>query len=179
MKNVHLALNFMPQRRKFSMAGLRWLGAALLLFGLAATVTGLQLAENAQRTRALATQNGSTKTVPVKVLQPARAPAGELARAALVRQTALELATPWADLLTSLEAAPANVALLSVEPSANKRSITLTAEAASPGEMLGYLQALQADKHLANVVLMSHQVQLQTPGKPLRFKLHANWGETP
>lgn len=179
MKNVHLALDFMPQRRQFSMTSLRWLGAALLLFSLAATVVGFQLAENARQTRALATQDGRTKATPVKVVQPARASARELAHAALVRQTALELATPWADLLTSLEAAPASVALLSVEPSANQRSITLTAEAASPGEMLGYLQALQADKHLANVVLMTHQVQLQTPGKPLRFKLRANWGETP
>ncbi len=179
MTNVHLELDFAPQHRKLSMTSLGWLAAALLLFGLAITVVSLQLAENARQTHALAAQEGNTRTAPVKAVQPAPPHAGDLARAAFVRQTALDLATPWADLLTSLEAAPASVALLSVEPSANKRSIALTAEAATPAEMLLYLQALQSDKHLANVVLMTHQVQLQTPGKPLRFKLLANWGETP
>ena len=58
-------------------------------------------------------------------------------------------------------------------------AITLTAEAASASEMLNYLDALQIDARLANVVLVSHAVQVQTPGSPLRFQLRASWGGTP
>lgn len=179
MKNVQLDLEFAPQRRKTSLAGLIFLSAALLIFGIAAVEVGLKLSENAQNTRALASKDGSTRAAPVKPAKPFRANPMELARTEFVRQTSRSLATPWSDLLTSLEAAPANVALLSVEPSASKRSISLTAEAAGPAEMLNYLQALQSDKHLTNVALMTHQVQLQAPGTPLRFKLRASWGEAP
>lgn len=179
MRNVRLDLEFASQHRKTSLAGLTFLGAALLIFGIAAVEVGLTLSENARQTHAFAAKDGSARAAPIKPAKPLRANPAELARKELVRQTSRSLATPWSDLLTSLEAAPANVALLSVEPSASKRSISLTAEAAGPAEMLSYLQALQSDKHLANVVLMTHQVQLQAPGKPLRFKLRASWGEAP
>jgi hypothetical protein len=81
--------------------------------------------------------------------------------------------------LTALEKAPSNVALLAVEPSAAKRSLSLTAEAANSAQMLNYIQALQGDNHLSDVILVSHQVQLQAPGAPIRFQVRANWGETP
>lgn len=179
MRNVRLDLEFAPQHRKRSWVGQALLGAALLIFGMAAVEVGLTLSENAKQTSVLAAKNGSARAASVKPAKPFRASPGELARAEFVRQTSRTLATPWADLLMSLETAPANVALLSVEPSANKRSVSLTAEAAGPAEMLNYLQALQSDKHLSNVVLITHQVQLQAPGKPLRFKLRASWGDAP
>jgi Tfp pilus assembly protein PilN len=87
--------------------------------------------------------------------------------------------TPWADLLEALETAPDNLALLSVEPSAAKRSISLTAEAASPKDMLNYLRALQSDQRLSGVLLVSHQVQVQAPGAPLRFQIQGTWGGSP
>ncbi len=179
MRNVRLDLEFAPQRRKTSLAGLPFLAAALLIFGIAVVEVGLKLSVNAQQTRVLVSKDGRTRAMPAKPGKPVRASSMELARTEFVRQTSRSLAAPWSDLLTSLEVAPANVALLSVEPSASKRSIALTAEAAGPAEMLNYLQALQSDKHLTNVALMTHQVQLQAPGKPLRFKLRASWGEAP
>jgi Tfp pilus assembly protein PilN len=43
--------------------------------------------------------------------------------------------------------------------------------------MLAYLRSLQADSRLSNVLLVSHQVQAQAPGTPLRFQLEAHWGD--
>lgn len=103
----------------------------------------------------------------------------DVARAMFVRQTVRNLNTPWSDLLDGLEKAPNNVALLVLEPSAAKRNLTITAEAANPSQMLDYVAALQADGRFTNVALVSHQLQVQAPGNPLRFQLRASWGETP
>ena len=41
--------------------------------------------------------------------------------------------------------------------------------------MLAYLAALQNDRRLVNVALVSHQVQVQAIGRPIRFHLQAGW----
>lgn len=99
------------------------------------------------------------------------------ARSRAAKQAATELQMPWVELLSALEAAPTqNVAVLSIEPSAARRSVKLTAEAKDAKAMLTYLGALQKDTRLNQVMLTQHQVQSQTAGTPLRFQLQAYWG---
>jgi hypothetical protein len=99
------------------------------------------------------------------------------ARSRAAKQAATELQMPWAELLSALEAAPTqNVAVLSIEPSAARRNVKLTAEAKDAKAMLTYLAALQKDARLNQVMLTQHQVQSQTAGTPLRFQLQAYWG---
>ena len=82
--------------------------------------------------------------------------------------------------LSALEAAPhENVALLGIEPSIAKQQVRLTAEARDPEAMLDYVAALQADPRLSQVVLVSHQVQTQAAGKPVRFQMQSAWGVMP
>lgn len=177
MTTVRLRLEFAPHAHRTSPTSLALLLAGVLLFTVAILLFGLTLAENARHTRHLAAMDVNRKTV--APAPPPRADPAELSRVQFVRQTSRSLMTPWADLLAALETAPANVALLSVEPSATKRSISLTAEAASPADMLNYLQALQSDNRLVGALLTSHQVQIQAPGTPVRFQIQANWGGTP
>jgi hypothetical protein len=179
MSNVHLNLEFAPNARKTSLAGLALLAVAVLLFAIAAMQVGRQVSENAAKSQNIAELDVKRRAPLPPPPKPSRADPAEAARAQFVRQTSRSLMTPWADLFAALEAAPSNVALLSVEPSAAKRSFSMTAEAASPVQMLNYLQALQNDSRLAGVTLVSHQVQLQAPGTPMRFQLRANWGEAP
>ena len=163
MMKVRLDLDFAPRRREVSLRGLILLATASLLFALAALQVGFKLSENAGQTRLLtgARSTANKSALPAK---PARLSAMETASAKFVRQTSRTLETPWADLLTTLESAPSNVALLQIDPSATNRSLSLTAEAADFPSMLNYVQALQSDQRLSNVVLVSHQVQLQAPG---------------
>jgi hypothetical protein len=94
------------------------------------------------------------------------------ATAAVVR----ELQVPWAPLFAALESVTDhNVALLSVEPSALRKEVRIVAEAKTSGAMLDFLEALRAQS-LHEVVLVSHQVQAQTPGTPIRFQARALWG---
>ena len=96
-----------------------------------------------------------------------------------VRATAAaqrELQVPWATLFGGLESVAArNVALLSIEPSAQRQEVRITAEAKNSGAMLDFLDALRAQSSLREVVLVSHQIQAQAPGAPFRFQARAQW----
>jgi hypothetical protein len=165
---ARLDVDLSPTRRRAPRAGLALLGAG----ALAVAVAGMQLqAAGAQRQReahALQALERAAAAAPASApeLRAARATAG------VVR----ELQLPWAALLASLEAvAGRNVALLAVEPSALRQEVRITAEAKTSGAMLDYLDALRAQS-LREVVLVSHQVQTQTPGAPVRFQARARWG---
>ena len=171
---------------EFATPGVRrpsWSGRALLFIGLALLgYAGLELGELwSARARAVGnlgellarrSPDGGSAT------KPAKPDPRQAASARAARQVASNLTTPWANLLASLGAAPTQaVALLSVEPSVAKRSVRLTAEARDLHEMLLYVGALQRDPRLSSVVLVSHQVQVQAPGTPVRFQVQAEWGD--
>jgi len=175
-----LNLEFSPQAKRRSPAGAVYLAIGVVLFSLAAVYAAKTAVDNSTKQQELAALEGARMSkVRVPETRPLRADPAELSRVRFIRTTSRNLAAPWADLLVALEKAPSNVALLAVEPSAAKRSVSLTAEAAGPVDMIKYLQALQSDPNLANVVLVSHQVQLQAPGTPLRFQIRASWGDAP
>jgi hypothetical protein len=93
------------------------------------------------------------------------------ATAAILR----DLSVPWPDLIATFEAAArSNVALLAVEPASNRNEVRFTGEAKSSDAMLDYLDALRGAT-LREVTLVSHQVQAQTPGTPIRFQAQALW----
>lgn len=178
MSRHRLQLEFAAQARRIPPASLALLLLCLLLLGLSLLALARSLAEHTQQSRQLASLGTAPRSASPSVV-PARRDPLELARAQFVRKTARSMDTPWAELLAALEATPASVALLSVEPSAAKRSVSVTAEAATPEQMLAYLRALQADSRLSQVMLVSHELQAQAPGTPLRFQLEAHWGGKP
>jgi len=178
MNRLRLELDFVVQRPKVSLAGWGLVGTALLALAVSAQQAGVKWSANERQARTLAGVRPAV-TRSDAIAQAGRPATAETARTKQVRETARSLGAPWADLLMALEAAPANVAVLELDPSATKRSLLLTAEALDAADMLNYLKAMQSDTRLSNVVLVSHQVQLQAPGTPLRFKLRANWGDAP
>lgn len=179
MKPNHLSLEFAPRARRLPASRLLYLLLALGVFALAAFEVGQSRYEQTRERQQLAELQGLRSAPAPRGVTRTQNDPTETAQAQLVRQTSQRLSAPWADLLSALESAPANVALLLVEPSASKRSVLLTAEAARSADMLKYLKALQADARFSEVVLVSHQVQQQAPGTPVRFQLRAQWGEAP
>jgi Tfp pilus assembly protein PilN len=179
MKNIHIDMEFAPRQRRLSIKVIGAFVISCLLFAASVAAVRLQLAANAEQEKSMGRATQSNAATLNKPPKPVRMDSKALARHQLLKQVSHGLETPWADLLASLETAPADVALLSVEPSAAKRSLLLTAETAGPKEMLNYLRALQTDPHFSNAALVSHQVQVQAPGTPLLFKLHATWGDAP
>jgi Tfp pilus assembly protein PilN len=176
MKTEALHIDFAPGARRVSWTG-RWLlaaGIAVLALGLAqgSRLLGQRVQAQAALAEVEARRTAGTAT------PPAKPDARQVALLRATRQVAGSLTTPWARLLASLGASSGReVALLSVEPSVARRSVRLTAEARDATEMLAWLAALQHDPRLSSVVLVSHQVQLQAPGTPIRFQVQAQWGE--
>jgi hypothetical protein len=90
---------------------------------------------------------------------------------AVVRQLAL----PWGTLVRAIEqAATRDVALLQLQPDPASRLVRLSAEARHREAMFDYVRRLAAAKGLANVHVVSHQVQQDDPRKPVQFSVQAS-----
>ncbi len=92
----------------------------------------------------------------------------------------LELNLPWKELFEAVESYQKNdVAVLAIEPDAQKGLVRLNAEAKSLDSMIGYLAYLQKLPLFRDIELVNHQIQEQDPQQPVRFMLQATWGVRP
>jgi hypothetical protein len=170
-KAARLDLDFSPARRTGPM------GWAVLAVGAAAAVMAAVQFQSAQAS--LKALNGELNSATGRI---ASAEGGSRAGPPLdprvskaANQIARELQVPWAELLAALESVPTpDVAMLGVEPSATRRVVRITAEAKNPAAMLDYLEALHGHQ-FSDVWLLSHQLQVQTPGTPTRFVVQLKW----
>ena len=113
----------------------------------------------------IAPQRGVARAVPKERLEEEAKNA-----ASVVRQLTL----PWAALIGTLEqAATREVAILQLQPDAEQRLLRLSAEARDREAMFEYLRRLGAAQGLAEVHLVSHQVQLENPQRPIQFAVQA------
>ncbi len=170
-----LKLDFAPAARRAPALGWVLLGAGSVAAIVAAVQFQLAHAARSREAHALtelAAQLHEKRAGGRALRADPRAARSARAAAAVAR----ELQVPWATLLGALEAvAGRDVALLVVEPSAARQSVRITAEARTSEAMFDYLDALRA-QGLAAVALVSHQVQTQAPGAPIRFQAQAHWG---
>jgi hypothetical protein len=177
MKSHRIRIDFAPGARRFDWSSLMWLGVALLALTVAVVQLSQVMVGNANLAGQLSLLQARPSPDVSRASQSVLPSKVELVQTKALRQVTQKLTTPWSDLLQSLESAPNRaVALLSVEPSASRRSVRLTAEARTLPDMVAYLGALQHDARLTSVVLVSHQVQSQMPGAPVRFQIQAGWG---
>jgi Tfp pilus assembly protein PilN len=179
MTATRLTLDFAPA----SVRAPSRMGIALLVAGgvgafAAAFACGAALSMADRQSQALDARRQQATADAAAFARPASAAPSGRTKAAL--RIARTLQTPWSDLLETLEAAPhGDVALLAIEPSARDSTVRLTAESRDPDGMVAYLHALQSDARLKRVILLSHQVQPEAAGSPVRFQIQAIWGNAP
>ncbi len=168
-KLARLELDFSTARRN---APLGWLllGAGLI----AAAVAGVQF-RSAHAERLAHAGDLDAISGRHAVFEAAAGPAADPRATKAAAGVARDLQVPWAEMLTALEAVQArDVALLGVEPSPTRHNIRITAEAKTPDAMLNYVDALRSES-FPDVHLSSHQLEVQTPGVPVRFVIQARW----
>jgi len=91
-----------------------------------------------------------------------------------------QLTLPWASLVGTIEeAATKDVAILQLQPDAQQRLLRLTAEARHQEAMLEYLRRLVSAGALADVHVVSHQVQHGDPQRPIQFAVQASFRGVP
>lgn len=92
----------------------------------------------------------------------------------------LQLDLPWGPLFEAVEGSGhETVALLGIQPDAQKRTVSLAAEAKDMPSAVAYVKRLGREPVLSGAHIVNHQVQDQDPDKPLRFSVQAVWREKP
>ncbi len=168
MKRDLLELDYVaPPRRPV------WLGLLLLVIALG-TSADLALRFIDARSELLRTTAAqgllNTERRTAKPIPASRLDEQVKAAEAIVRQLTL----PWASLIETLESTSAtDVAVLQIQPETQQGTVRISAEARNSDAMWQYLMSLSATSTLNNVHLLSHQVQLDDPTKPLQFSVQA------
>lgn len=88
------------------------------------------------------------------------------------------LSMPWSSLFQALEKAhSAEVALLTLQPDAQRRVLQVTGEAKAYAEVLSYVSRLRNDAQLTSVHLVSTEVREDDPHRPILFSVAASWAK--
>jgi Tfp pilus assembly protein PilN len=88
----------------------------------------------------------------------------------------LELSLPWKELFDAFESSlHSDIAVLTIEPDAQKGLVRISGEAKSLDSLPGYIAYLQKISLFKDVALLNHQIQEQDPQRPVRFMLQATW----
>jgi Tfp pilus assembly protein PilN len=87
-----------------------------------------------------------------------------------------QLSFPWDRLFSAIEKnTTSDVALLSIQPNLEAKTIALDAESRNWSSMLAYVKRLEEDGFFSDVHLINHQTQVADPQRPLRFRLECRW----
>ena len=104
----------------------------------------------------------------------------DVERHAQMDQLARQLATPWPELMHLFETqANAGVVLLSLRPDAAAQNLELSGRAASVEALGAYLEALEQEPLLRDVLLTRHETVADDPARALEFSLTAKWLAAP
>lgn len=99
---------------------------------------------------------------------------------AFARDTIRRLSMPWDRLFGALEAAQIDqVALISLEPDAESRSVSVAGEAKDYLAALSYVANLSEQRNLTGVHLMRHELRKAALPRPVAFTISAAWPDRP
>ena len=173
MKPRPLELDYIAPRRRPVWLGVAILVAALALGGVLFEQyreTQLELGRLEAAAGMLGSERRPARAVPKERLD-------EEVKAAEVVVRSLTL--PWASLVEALEkAGTRDVALLQLQPDAQNRLVRLTLEARSRQAMFDYVRRLGASRALGDAHILSHQVQVEDPQRPIQFSVQATMRDT-
>jgi hypothetical protein len=173
-----IQLDFAGRRRSMS-----WPGAILLALGLgAAAAVLLEYHIVGERRAGLELRLAALNRI--RIPEASGRDAAADARIALsAQQAALDLATPWTQLLSELEQAgketQGQVALLGVEPDHARHNVRVSAEARTLALALAYVERLQSSRSIQYPMLDRHEIRADDAQHPVRFDLTGEWRDAP
>jgi type IV pilus assembly PilN-like protein len=155
-----------------------WPGWLLLLAALAvAGETGHSYwAAKAQLAELQAASGGAPRRAQSKLVHKTAYPGPLKENLAYANSVVQNLALPWDMLFKTVEGTGnVPVALLAVQPDAQKGMVRISGEAKDYAAVLTYLARLDGSGSLRNVHLLSHQLKQDDPQRPLLFTIAASW----
>ncbi|MFA6971933.1 MAG: PilN domain-containing protein [Gallionella sp.] len=164
-----------------------WAGAVLLVSALTVlTLVGVYYRELAAKTVSWEAKVRKTATQDQRLTGPQTSQRGttNTALTALeikhANEVLQQLTLPWGKLFQAIESSSdKQVALLAMDPDAEKHVVKISGEAKNIAAVLDYIKRLAAQEVFSSVYLQSHQIQQLDPEKPVRFVLLAAWKVSP
>lgn len=155
-----------------------WLGAAL--FGLAAGALSLSAAYYYQTVEQVGYWEARSSAFEGDASRKMATDPRDLKAAALeihrANQVLGQITIPWDRLFRAVEwSSNRNVALLTIEPDAEKHRVMISGEAKNLSALWGYMGHLAAQTAFTRVLLRSHQVERRELENPVRFALVVEW----
>jgi hypothetical protein len=87
-----------------------------------------------------------------------------------------QLDLPWEELFNAIESTPhEHIAILGIEPDVESASIKISAEAKEATDIVYFIEDLNKTSTIKDTHLISHQIKLQDPQKPVDFVIEATW----
>jgi hypothetical protein len=154
------------------------LGVILLVAG--ALLGGAAVMDDSGRSEAVAQAQDRLKKARAayKRVEAAHAPKQkyELAGLSPSGDIGRRLGAPWGDLLDALEHAHNDtVALLAVEPDAERGRLRLSGEAKNLDAVVDYMESLEGKAGITELRLLTQQVKQSDAQRPVEFVLESNW----
>jgi hypothetical protein len=170
MKRVDL--DFLPRRRAGRLTGMVALGLAALAAAKLADFYATSLAEaDSLEARMARLERRSPEFAAAQAL-----PESTLREIRHANEVIDQIATPWTRLFAAIDAAGSSkVALLGIEPDPRDGTVEISAESADLRAMFDYVKRLDRQATLDGVYLLNHQIDMQNPQRPVRFKVTAAW----
>lgn len=175
MKPLHI--NFAPasmHRTLHATPAGWWL---LALVGLLLCVSaGIAIAKLSTQQRTLQAQQRLQEQRRAAAPAQAARPAIAQEQASAVNAAIMRLNLPWRDLHEAVEqGTPSTIALLSLDPDPQARTLRIMAEARNSDAMLAYVEQLKQQPFFVSAVLVKHEFNEQDPNQVLRFQVDVQW----
>lgn len=93
-----------------------------------------------------------------------------------INMAIMQLNLPWAEFLSAIEQnLSGNVALLGIEPNAEKQTVRIEGEAKTAEDMIDFVEQLGQDRFFQTASLLRHQINDSDRNRPYRFTMEAAW----
>ncbi|MBT9520763.1 MAG: PilN domain-containing protein [Dechloromonas sp.] len=88
----------------------------------------------------------------------------------------MQLNLPWSQFLTAIEKnLSSNVALLGIDPNAERQIVRIEGEAKTAGDMIDFVEQLGRDPFFQDASLLRHQINDSDQNHPFRFTMEVSW----
>lgn len=93
-----------------------------------------------------------------------------------INMAIMQLNLPWDEFLSAIERnLSGNVALLGIEPNAEKQTVRIEGEAKAADDMIDFVEQLGQDPFFQAASLLRHQINDSDRNRPYRFTMEAAW----
>ncbi len=159
-----------------------WAGVGVLVIAVAALVlSGIYYSDTAEKTAYWESKRGQVERASKRPMTGTQRSASDMAlEIKHANEVLSQITLPWDSLFQAVEwSAGKDVALLNIEPDADKQEVKISGEAKNIAALLNYIKHLSAQEVFSSVYLQSHQVQEREHEKPVRFALVVAWKLAP